>query len=86
MVEENGVVKILAEQFARARHVVRDVQEIAVEAFGKPDVAARVVVEQENANRTARCGDIVEAEPAQQSSQNTHLFYESTLRKYIKRP
>lgn len=80
VIEKDRVVEILAEQFARARDIVGDVQIIAVEAFGEPDVTARVVVEQKNANRTARHRIILETEPAQQPSDNTHLFVNQLFR------
>jgi hypothetical protein len=52
---------------------------VAVEAFSEPDMPACIVVQKENANRAAIRISIIESELAQDSSQNTHQFYEPGL-------
>ena len=58
----NVQVKIRAQVFACLHDRVRNVQIVAVKAFGEPLVPARVVVKKKDTNRTTGCLNAGEAE------------------------
>ena len=74
VIQKDRVISVRAEELARARYIVCNIQMIAVETPGEPDVPARVIVKKENTNRVTVGLNVIEAELAQHSSPDTHLF------------
>jgi hypothetical protein len=60
MIEKNGIVGIIAQQLLSLRHVVGNIQVIALKALAEPVLPSSVVFEQKNPNRVAIRGNFAE--------------------------